>query len=249
MAYFYHGWFEHVFESLRNSSDSSRKQIFRDILEEFSYFIMKIYVVSTHKNCLISYFKLTYNYFKEAQKAIPKLSPFASWPSATIKPQWLKLSISNKIPWSQRSLSHWSLTAVFLSGPHQAKQRFILVSTWEKDLSHGQCHITETCLYNVDPLKPQFYIVKLGFTGVYIIVISAQNADCGYLLELPHWGSSNKYSQSAFWAKIWKISKFLTENFHFLVVKFSVYFITKTCLYNFDPLKPPFLYSKTGVYR
>ena len=25
--------------------------------------------------------------------------------------------------------------------------------------------------------------------------------------------------------------------------------ITKTCLYNFDPLKPRFLYCKTGVYR
>ena len=35
--------------------------------------------------------------------------------------------------------------------------------------------ITETCLYNFDPLKPHFYIVKLGFTGVYIIfLISAQ---------------------------------------------------------------------------
>ena len=38
--------------------------------------------------------------------------------------------------------------------------------------------ITKTCLYNFDPLKPHFYIVKLGFTGVYIIfLISAQNID------------------------------------------------------------------------
>ena len=35
--------------------------------------------------------------------------------------------------------------------------------------------ITKTCLYNFDPLKPQFYIVKLGFRRVYIIfVISVQ---------------------------------------------------------------------------
>ena len=27
--------------------------------------------------------------------------------------------------------------------------------------------ITRTSLYNFDPLKPHFYIVKLGFTGVY----------------------------------------------------------------------------------
>ena len=40
--------------------------------------------------------------------------------------------------------------------------------------------ITKTCLYNVDPLNPHFYIVKVGFTGVYIIfLISAQNIDCG----------------------------------------------------------------------
>ena len=31
-------------------------------------------------------------------------------------------------------------------------------------------HITKTCLYthNFDPLKPHFYIVKLGFTGICI---------------------------------------------------------------------------------
>ena len=35
--------------------------------------------------------------------------------------------------------------------------------------------ITKTCLYNVDPFKPHFYIVKLGFTGVYtIFLISAK---------------------------------------------------------------------------
>ena len=34
--------------------------------------------------------------------------------------------------------------------------------------------ITKTCLYNFDPLKPHFYIVQLGFTGVYtIFLISA----------------------------------------------------------------------------
>ena len=32
-------------------------------------------------------------------------------------------------------------------------------------------HITKTCLYNFDPLKPHFYVVKLEFTGVYIIFL------------------------------------------------------------------------------
>ena len=44
--------------------------------------------------------------------------------------------------------------------------------------------ITKTCLYKVDTLKPHFYIVKLGFTGVYIIfLISAQKAPTVYVLS------------------------------------------------------------------
>ena len=31
--------------------------------------------------------------------------------------------------------------------------------------------ITKTYLHNFDPLKPHFYIVKLGFTGEYIIFL------------------------------------------------------------------------------
>ena len=57
--------------------------------------------------------------------------------------------------------------------------------------------ITKTCLYNFDPLKPHFYIVKLGFTGVYIIfLMSAKNIDCGCSLEPPRRGGSNEYPES-----------------------------------------------------
>ena len=35
----------------------------------------------------------------------------------------------------------------------------------------SQPYITKTCLYNSDPLKPHFYIVKQGFTGVNIIFL------------------------------------------------------------------------------
>ena len=36
-------------------------------------------------------------------------------------------------------------------------------------------NITKTYLYNFEPLKSHFYLVKLGFTGVYsIFLISAQ---------------------------------------------------------------------------
>ena len=98
------------------------------------------------------------------------------------------------------------------------------------------CRITKTSLYNFDPLKPHFYIVKLGFTGVYIIfLISAQNIDCGYSLEPPRRGGSNEYPQSMFWAEIWKISEFLSENFHFfLVVKFSLYLNRRVFVMEYD---------------
>ena len=55
------------------------------------------------------------------------------------------------------------------------------------------------CLYNFDPLKPHFYIIKLGLTEVYVIfLISAQNIDCGYSLEQPRRGCSNEDPQSMF---------------------------------------------------
>ena len=98
--------------------------------------------------------------------------------------------------------------------------------------------ITKTCLYNLDPLKPHFYVVKLGFTGVCIIfLISAQKHRLWYLLEPPRRGGSNEYPQCMFWVEIWKISDvfylffffffffffFLSENFMFLEVRFSIY--------------------------
>ena len=57
-------------------------------------------------------------------------------------------------------------------------------------------NIVKTRLYSFEPLKPHLFIVKLGFTVVYIIfLISAQNIDCGYLLE-PPWRQFYKYPQS-----------------------------------------------------
>ena len=59
--------------------------------------------------------------------------------------------------------------------------------------------ITKTCLFTFDSLKPHVYIVKLGFTGVYIIfLILLKNIDFGQLLEPPRRGGSNEYPQSMF---------------------------------------------------
>ena len=94
-------------------------------------------------------------------------------------------------------------------------------TSWQKRIC-----ITKTYLYNVDPLKPHFYIVKLGFTGYTLLFLFLlKNIDCGYSLEPPPRGGSNGYPQSMFWAEMWKISEFYQKIFSFLVVKFSVYLI------------------------
>ena len=41
------------------------------------------------------------------------------------------------------------------------------------------CFITKTCLYIFYPFKPHFYIVKLGFIGVYIIFYFAKTQILG----------------------------------------------------------------------
>ena len=85
-------------------------------------------------------------------------------------------------------------------------------------------YITKTYLYNYDPLKPHFYIVKLGFTGVYVIfLISAQNIDCGYSLEPPRRGGSNEYHNLCFVQKYEKYQSFLSEFFQFLEMKIFLY--------------------------
>ena len=72
------------FESLRNSFDSSRKPILRDILEIFfSYFIMKMIRGDSKEHTQLNII------LQKIEKN--KLSPFASWPGAMINCQWREL--------------------------------------------------------------------------------------------------------------------------------------------------------------
>ena len=90
---------------------------------------------------------------------------------------------------------------------------------------HKYLSITKTYLYNFDPLKPHFYIVKLGFTGVYIIfVISAQKHRLWVLVRT---ASTRRFKRVP---TIYVLSRnmkniryFYLKNCHFLVVKFSIY--------------------------
>ena len=76
--------------------------------------------------------------------------------------------------------------------------------------------IMKTYLYDFDPLKPHFYIVKLGFTGVYIIfLISAQNIDCGYSLERLGEAVLTSTHNLCFVQKYEKYLSFLSDIFSF----------------------------------
>ena len=52
----------------------------------------------------------------------------------------------------------------------------------------------------IPPLKPRIYIVKLGgiqgYTLLFLFLL--KSIDCGYSLEPPRRGGSNKYPQSMF---------------------------------------------------
>ena len=106
-------------------------------------------------------------------------------------------------------------------------------------------------IYNVDSLKPHFYIVKLGFTGCTVFrLFLLKNIDCGYSLEPPRRGGSNEYPQYVFNRNM-KILEFLSEIFPFFVLKFSVnlnrlvfVMVVETSLYSMVKL----LYVHCSIY-
>ena len=69
---------------------------------------------------------------------------------------------------------------------------------WALSVS-GECSwdITKTGPYNIQMKKLKIFRRFLKKK----ILIFAQNIDCGYLLEPPRRGGSNKYPQSMFWSK------------------------------------------------
>ena len=84
----------------------------------------------------------------------------------------------------------------YILRPEDNRCIYLKITPVQSKLQVCNSDITKTYLYNFDPFKPHFYIVKLG---LYIIfVISAQNIDCGYSLEPPRRSGSNEYPQSMF---------------------------------------------------
>ena len=83
------------FSPLRNSSDCSRKQIFREIFVFRHEIVCCVYSLeSPRRGDATEYTKHTIIVKSVDRKYFPKLSPFASWPGAMIYPQWLEQPIS-----------------------------------------------------------------------------------------------------------------------------------------------------------
>ena len=86
--------------------------------------------------------------------------PFGVWEGLQLVIMALPGLFSYLFYISKRSLLLSVLRSVYISS-YLFRHRYY---TWN-------LYITKTCLYYFDPLKPHFYIVKLGFTGVYIICL------------------------------------------------------------------------------
>ena len=98
----------------------------------------------------------------------------------------------------------------------------------EKKLSQNYfLIITKTCLpvYNFDPLKPHFYLVKLGFTGyTFFFLIFAWKDRLWVLLRTTLLRQFQRVPTIYVLSRNSKTyQNFLFENFQFLEVKFSVY--------------------------
>ena len=106
-------------------------------------------------------------------------------------------------------------------GPDESAWMSILI--WA--LAVRICPITKTYLYNFDPLKRHFYIVKLGFTGVYIIFhISAQKHRLWVLVRTASVRRFERVPTIYVLSRNMKIIRFFyLKIFSFLEVKFSIY--------------------------
>ena len=107
------------------------------------------------------------------------------------------------------------LTSQFATG--------VLSKFKDREQSTKTTDITKTYLYNFDPLKPHFYIVKLGFTGVNVFFFISTQKHRLWVLVVPTIYVLSRNNNNKKKKKKKKIAEFLYENFRFLVVKFSIH--------------------------
>ena len=103
-----------------------------------------------------------------------KLNMFFSRPNkaVTFTPLWAN-SADNKLMFHLFSQTTWFDITCKLTICRKIQEIFFWENRKKKKISicrllNSFHSIMKTCLYNFDPFKPHFYIVKLGFTGVLI---------------------------------------------------------------------------------
>ena len=82
-------------------------------------------------------------------------------------------------------------------------------------------NITKTCLFKyIENFATKHW--KFSDKNSDIFQISVQNIDCGYSLELSHWGSSNGYPQSMFLSRNKKNNRYPCKpQFYYIKVGFK----------------------------
>ena len=124
--------------------------------------------------------------------------------------------------------------------------------------------ITKTYLYNLEPLKPHFYIVKRGFTGYTLLYLFLlKNIDCGYLLKPPRLWMLVRAASGRRFKRVpiiyvlsrnmkniklflWKLSVFGGEIFNIFKNSCSCNGNNHESIYNVDHIKPHFYIVKLG---
>ena len=126
--------------------------------------------------------------------------------------------------WSHRamdSLTKLKTTDVshFLGQKSWFGQFEIEHATFKAESNTSTCTSRKHAYIILTPLNPTFIIVKLGFTGVYIIfLISAQKHRLWVLSEAVLTSTHNLYFEQKY-----EKYQFLPVNFRFLEMKFSIY--------------------------
>ena len=141
-----------------------------DKLMIFVLFCPKKRTLSIHVNCLILHENVKVYSLGTIRKNISKCLLLNVLPSM--------LSVHNLLPRKYMLTQEKTLTAESVSGGRPSSpctdDQGLRCSPTESCI---RFYITKTYLYNFDPLKLHFYLVKLGFIGVYIFLFLLKNID------------------------------------------------------------------------
>ena len=137
------------------------------------YTVLVIYLLNSSGNCREPHctkFAYEEQLLEKMVRMEFNVERMSTWMKETQKEtENLMISVNHELELLQKEKAEWKLE---IETSKQDNEDLIRCLTGTLFLFTV---ITKTYLYNYDPTKPHFYIVKLGFTGVYIIfLISAQ---------------------------------------------------------------------------